>query len=257
VGPARLAQGSDGKRPTGAFPFLPGAARPASKGIAVRRLLVPILIGLIGVALLCGLGLWHWGRMEQKAALLARIKAEIGAEPVALPASPDPAADQYRPVTVSGALGGEELHVLTSRQGVGPGYRVVSALTTGERRVLVDLGFVPEAAKDAPRMAEEVTVTGNLLWPQETDSWTPAPDAGRGIWYARDAGAMAEALGTEPVMVVARSLEGADLGTDPLPVDTAGIPNDHLEYVLTWFGLAAVWAVMSVVLVLRVQRGRA
>jgi surfeit locus 1 family protein len=221
----------------------------------VRRLWFPILMGLVGVAVLCGLGFWQLGRMEQKEALLTRIEARIGAEPMALPASPDPGRDQYLPVTVAGALGGEELHVLTSLEG--PGYRVVAVLTAGDRRVLADLGFVPEAEKDIARMAERVAVTGNLVWPQEADGWTPPPDEARGIWFARDVGLMAERLGTEPVLVVARDIEGAELGTLPMPVDTAGVPNDHREYAITWFGLAIVWAVMSLLLVARVRRGRA
>ena len=223
----------------------------------MRRLWFPILMGLVGVAVLCGLGFWQLARMEQKEALIARIEARIGAGPVALPASPDPVEDQYLPVSVAGALGGEELHVLTSLEGEGPGYRVIAALTAGDRRVLADLGFVPEEAKDTARMAEGVSIAGNLVWPKEADSWTPAPDEGRGIWFARDVGAMAERLRTEPVLVVVREVEGAELGTVPMPVDGAGIPNDHREYAITWFGLAAVWAVMSLVLIARVRRGQA
>jgi surfeit locus 1 family protein len=131
---------------------------------------------------------------------------------------------------------------------------VISALTTGDRRVMVDLGFVPEADKDLPRMAESVTVAGNLHWPVETDGWTPEPDLERGIWFARDVGAMAEALGTEAMLVVARDVSGADLGVTPLPIDSAGIANDHREYAITWFSLAVVWAVMSGVLVWRAAR---
>lgn len=223
----------------------------------MRRLWFPILLGLAGVAILVGLGFWQLDRMGQKEALIARIEAQIAGTPGPIPGSPDPAADQFRPVTVEGALGGEEAHVLTSVKGEGPGYRVISALTAGDRRVLVDLGFVLEAAKDEPRMAERVTVHGNLMWPEEADSWTPAPDAARGIRFARDVGAIAEDLGTEPVLVVARDIEGAELGTAPIPVDSSGVPNDHWEYALTWFGLAAVWAAMSLVLVARVRRERA
>ncbi|WP_037281210.1 SURF1 family protein [Rubellimicrobium mesophilum] len=221
----------------------------------MKRLWFPIVLGVVGVAILCALGTWQVQRLGQKEALIAAIEARIGSAPVDLPAAPDPEADQYLPVRVTGALSGEEAPVLTSMQGEGPGYRVVSVLTTGDRRVLVDLGFVPEEAKALPRMAERVTVTGNLLWPRETDSWTPEPDQGRNIWFARDLPAMAEALGTEPVLVVAKGIDGADLGTIPMPVDTAGIPNDHLNYAITWLGLAAVWAVMSVALIVRVRRG--
>lgn len=221
----------------------------------MRRLWFPLLLGVLGVAILFGLGAWQVARLGQKQAQIATIEARIGAEPTDLPAAPEAAADQYRPVRVTGALSGGEAPVLTSLQGEGPGYRVVSALATGDRRILVDLGFVPEEAKTMPRASGPVTVTGNLLWPQETDSWTPAPDQGRNIWFARDVDAMAEALGTEPVLLVARSIEGADLGTIPLPVDTAAIPNDHLNYAMTWFGLAAVWAAMSLALGYRSLRG--
>ena len=223
----------------------------------MRRLWFPIVMGLVGVAVLCALGVWQLGRMEQKETLLARIEARIGAEAVPVPAAPDPGTDQYPPVTATGVLGGEEIHVLTSVKDEGPGYRVISALTSGDRRLLVDLGFVPEEAKDSPRMAEGVTITGNLMWPQEADSWTPAPDEGRGIWFSRDVGAMAERLGTEPIMVVARDITGAEVGTLPIPVDSSGVPNDHYEYAVTWFGLAAVWAVMSLFLITRLRRGQA
>ncbi|TNC70956.1 SURF1 family protein [Rubellimicrobium roseum] len=225
--------------------------------MAVRRLWFPLLLGLVGVAILCALGLWQLDRMGQKEALLDRIEARIGAAPVPLPAAPDPATEQYLPVTVTGALRGGEAPVLTSLQGEGTGYRVVAALDTGERRLLVDLGFAPEADKDRARLAEDVTVTGNLLWPNDVDSWTPAPDLARNLWFARDLPAMAEALGTEPLLVVARRIEGADLGTIPVAVDMAGIPNNHYEYAITWFGLAMVWVVMSLVLIQRVRRGTA
>jgi surfeit locus 1 family protein len=216
--------------------------------------LFPLLLGVVGVAILCSLGVWQVGRLGQKQAQIAAIESRIGAEPVELPVAPEAGADQYLPVRVTGALPGEEAPVLTSLQNEGPGYRVVAAMDAGGRRILVELGFVPETGKTTSRTAERVTITGNLLWPQETDSWTPAPDQGQNIWFARDIAAMARQLGTEPVLVVARSIEGADLGTIPMPVDTAGIPNDHLNYAITWFGLALVWAVMSVALAMRVGR---
>ena len=95
----------------------------------MRRLWFPVLLGVVGVAVLIGLGLWQLGRMEQKEALIARIEAQIGAEPVDLSRAPDPVADQYRPVTLTGTLGGEEVHVLTSLRG--PGYRVCSGRPDG------------------------------------------------------------------------------------------------------------------------------
>ena len=214
------------------------------------RLWFPILMGVVGVALLLALGTWQLRRLAWKEAVIADIDARILAAPVDLPAVPDPEADRYLPVIVTGALGGEEAPVLVSLPGEGPGYRVITAMTAGDRRILVDLGFVTEAEKNTARMAERVTVTGNLQWPDETDGYTPAPDASN-IWFARDVPLMAERLGTEPILIVARGIEGADLGTTLLPVDSSAIRNDHLGYAITWFVLAGLWAVMSALLVWR------
>ena len=53
-----------------------------------------------------------------------------------------------------------------------------------------------------------MTVRGNLLWPQDSDSYTPPPDPGTGLWFARDVPAMAAKLGTEPTLIVAREPTG-------------------------------------------------
>lgn len=221
----------------------------------MKRLIFPAMMGVVGVAILVALGVWQLQRLAWKEAILDQIDATITADPVPLPLTADPATDRYKPVTVSGALGGEEIHVLTSVKDVGPGYRVISVLTTGDRRVLVDLGFVPQVAKDASRIAESLTAAGNLHWPDETDSWTPAPDLAANIWFARDVPAMAAQLQAEPFLIVVRTLSsGSALDVTPLPIDSAGIANDHLNYAITWFSLALVWAVMSGFLLVRVAR---
>ena len=57
---------------------------------------------------------------------------------------------------------------------------------------------------------------------------------------------MAAALQTRPVLVVARQVDPTLPGIDALPVDTAAIPNDHMQYAITWFSLAALWLAMTV-----------
>ncbi|MCX7302000.1 MAG: SURF1 family protein [Rhodobacterales bacterium] len=219
----------------------------------MKRLIFPILMGIVGVAILLGLGFWQLQRLEWKTEILNEINTRIAAEPVALPAEVNPEKDRFMPVRVEGALTGEEITVLTSGQGAG--YRVISVMEMADgRRIMVDLGFVTLEAKDTPRVAPDVVVTGNLHWPQETDRWTPKPDEVKGIWFARDVNAMAMTLFSDPVLVIAASVSGADLGVTPLPLDTVGIPNDHLNYAITWFSLAFVWLVMSGFLIFRVAR---
>ncbi|MFD1913140.1 SURF1 family protein [Halodurantibacterium flavum] len=210
----------------------------------MRRILLPLLFGIAGTAILLSLGFWQVQRLHWKEAVIAEIEAQIHADPVPLPDAPDPATDRYRPVMLRGQTTGEELHVLVSRRGMGAGFLVVSAFETEDgRRVLLDRGYVREAQRRAPRPPVPLDVTGNLNWPQEADGYTPDPDPVRELWFARDVPRMAEALGTEPVLVVARESTGD--GIEAMPVDTSAIPNDHLNYAITWFLLAAVWAGMT------------
>ncbi len=215
-----------------------------------------IIFGVAGVAVLIGLGAWQVKRLAWKEALIARLEQRLATDPVALPASPNPVRDAFLRVRVSGRIGGRELHVLTSLIPYGPGFRVIvplTAATTG-RVVLADLGYVPEAAKDAAaRPAGPVEVVGALYWPDETDGFTPAPDRAANIWFARDLGLMAEALGAEPLLIVAESHGGFLGGGEwPKPLRLGiSLANNHLQYAITWFLLALVWAVMSAVLVRR------
>jgi surfeit locus 1 family protein len=218
----------------------------------MRRYLFALIAGLGGAAVLVALGLWQLQRLEWKEGLLAEIEARIGAAPVAVPADPDPEADRYLPVRVSGTTGARELHVLVSDKTLGAGFRIVTAVETDAgRRLLLDRGFVPDDRKDAERPPTELTVTGNLHWPEERDRFTPDDDVAGNWWFARDVGRMAEAPGTEPVLVVARATEPPQQGIRPMPVGTGGIPNNHLGYAVQWFGLAAVWLGMTALFIRR------
>ncbi len=65
---------------------------------------------------------------------------------------------------------------------------------------------------------------------------------------------MAETLKTEPLLVIARNISPPDPGVTPLPVDTSGIPNDHLQYAITWYSLAVVWLIGTIALVWRLRQ---
>jgi len=214
------------------------------QGHPMRRVFF-LLFSLAGLGVLLSLGIWQVQRLAWKNAILATIETRIAADPVALPQMLDPEVDKYRPVSVEGIVQAPMLRVLTSRKGIGAGYRIISPLQIGDRVVLLDRGFVPQTQDPPAGHAAPVTVTGNIHWPDETDSYTPAPDLDKNIWFARDVTAMAAALGTEPAMIVLRDPTFDDGPVTPLPVDTASIANDHLQYAITWFSLALIWAAMT------------
>ena len=221
----------------------------------MRRALFLIIVGLGGAGILLSLGVWQMQRLVWKEGVLAEIEARINDAPVTMPASPDPETDPYLPVEVAGTFTGDTIRVLVSQKDVGAGYRMITALQTDDGAILVDRGFVATDARDIAAPNAPVTVTGNLQWPQETDNFTPDPDLENNTWFARDVPALAAALDTREILLVARAVSADDPALSPLPVDTAAIPNDHLQYAITWFSLAAIWLGMTL-LFLRRRRGQ-
>ncbi len=219
----------------------------------MRRFVGPVLVGVIGVALLLSLGIWQTQRMLWKETMLAQIAAMLVMDPVPLPAEVIAERDRYRGVMVEGRFTGEAVFKLDSLKGEGPGRRVIAVFETVEgRRVLIDRGIWLDGETATPGVPLDANVAGNLDWPRETDSFTPVPDAKTGLWFARDVAAMAAALQTEPVLIVARGTTGG--GITPAPVDTSAIPNNHWQYAVTWFLLAAAWLGMTIYLLRRIRQ---
>ncbi|WP_299934808.1 SURF1 family protein [uncultured Pelagimonas sp.] len=220
----------------------------------MKRLIAPLLIGLIGAAILVALGTWQIQRLSWKSDILAEIDQKIAGDPQPLPRVISPSEQRYMPVTMAGTIENGALFVLVSVKRRGPGWRVISPFTTDDgRRVLLDRGFVPTDAKDAPLAAGPATVLGNMHWPDDRNSSTPDNDIPNNTWFARDIQQMAETLDTEPLLVITRELSPADKGMTPLPVDSSGVANDHLQYAVTWFSLAGIWILMTGVWIRRLM----
>ena len=216
-----------------------------------KRMIAPIIFGIVGIAILVSLGNWQVRRLAWKEGVLAAIDAKMNGPAVAVPAQPDRERDMFLHVSATGKMGEGEVHVLSSSPETGPGYRIIAPFTLENgRRILVDRGNVPEGEKNATRPLESGTLEGNLLWMQDPPSYPP--DLDKNIWFNRDTKALAAALGTEPVLLVMErtSLEGA-----PLPEAVGvNIPNNHLGYAVTWYGFALVWLGMTLYLLFRIKR---
>ena len=211
-----------------------------------------IVFGFPGTAVLLGLGKWQLDRLAWKQAILHEIDSKIAAQPVEIPQQPTVTKDLYLPVKAVGQLQPATLRVLVSQKKIGAGYRLISAFETEGRRVLLDRGFIKIETPLPPFVEQEMSVLGNLHWPDEIDSYTPEPDRDKNIWFARDIEAMANELGTLPILIVASQVSPSQKAVSPLPIDSS-IPNDHLQYAITWFSLAAVWIIMSAVFLRRTR----
>lgn len=221
---------------------------------AFRDLLAPGLAALAALAILVGLGTWQLARKDEKEALIARIVERTRAAPEAPPAPSawDAARDEFRHVRVSGTFLNEKetlVHGLAPGDVPGNALQGFAVLTPLKRAdggiVLVNRGFVPTELRrpqDRPAslVAGETSVTGILRASEARTLFVPAPDPARGEWFNRDIAGIAAAQGlgeVAPYLIEADAAPGAKSWPrgGQLRVD---LPNNHLQYAFTWFGIA-------------------
>ncbi len=230
---------------------------------AARVPLVPLVFVLIGVAILCSLGAWQVQRLQWKTHLLARIAALQSAPPeplnVVLNRVGDRGEVDYTHVvftcpTLEQTLT-ERIYTVGDN---GAGDRIVTAcpLSAGPyRSILVDRGFL--TAEDAARLKPSpATVDGPIVGVirkgTPPNSLTPKHEAS-GEWFARDVPGLAAALHAPdpaPVFLFLESPRPKGFGPTPAPVPV-DIPNNHLGYAITWFGLAAALVGVYIATLLR------
>lgn len=231
-------------------------------GARNASLVGPAIAAALVFAILVGLGAWQLQRLALKETVLARIDGRIHQAPAPLPPAAqwsglDPDDYDYAHVRVRGRyLQGPEALIFRSSSphradaSVGPGYQVLNALALDSGgTVLIDRGFAPLAWNDDAKLrtsppAGEVEVTGLIRPTEERNLFTPADQPDRGLWFTRDPADMAAKLGLKdaaPFVIDADARPG-DRGWPHAGATELRIPNNHLSYALTWFGLAATLA---------------
>ena len=177
--------------------------------------------------------------------------------PQHLPSAVKETEHKYLPVELSGKIKGSFVKVMASQKFIGAGYRVITPFELQKGNViLVDLGFIRHEFASKINLSGDLNIIGNLHWPKEVDFFTPDPDKKNNIWFARDVNELSKELGTEPILVVAKSFSPLIVHLDPLPINTKNIPNNHKQYAITWFALAFIWLGMGLFFIYRTSKTR-
>jgi surfeit locus 1 family protein len=217
-----------------------------------------VVFGILGFAVLAGLGTWQLSRLFWKEALLASIDQRTRA-------SPRPLAEierqfarsgdvDYWPVEVTGAfVHDKERHFFATYDGQSGFFVYTPVALPDGRRVFVNRGFVPYDRKDPAtrpegQVAGTVTISGLARNPLavKPSSMLPDNEPDKNIFYWKDLGAMAKSAGLDPSTLLpffvdagpARNPGGLPVGS----VTIVDLPNSHLEYAITWYGLAIALA---------------
>ena len=207
---------------------------------------------ILGTAVLLYLGQWQLDRLGWKQSILKDIESKISGTPQYLPDSINEIEHKYLPVEVSGKLDDNFIKIMVSQKFIGAGYRIIVPFELEKgKMILVDLGFIRHEFAPDISFGNNLSITGNLHWPKEVDFFTPAPDFKNNIWFARDVKELSKELGTEPILVVAKSFSPSIIHLNPLPINIENIPNNHKQYAITWFSLAFIWLGMGVFFIYR------
>lgn len=224
-----------------------------------RRARFPWLLSLLALAaliVLLGLGFWQVERLAWKDGLIASIDSRLAMSPAPLDeaiAAPQSIADQeYRPVMVSGVFNHEwERHFFATHKGA-TGYFVYTPLERANGDyVWINRGFVPFELKDPAKRAEgqvsgPVEIKGLLrsALVEKPSSLVPDNDLAKNIFYWKDIRDMTSSSGMPADAKVLGLFVDADNAPNPGGLPVGGVtlidlPNNHLQYAITWFGIAA------------------
>jgi surfeit locus 1 family protein len=248
---------------------VPSAPNDAAAGGARKSIFWPSFFSAGALAVLLGLGTWQIERLIWKEGLIAERQAAVTGPPIELP--PSLAAAQpleYHRLRVAGHfLNHRELYLGATSDDGHPGYHIITPLALADGRILlVDRGFVPEGRKAPQSRAEgelegEVAVTGLLrIPPAGRPHWfVPDNSAERNYWFYMDVPAMTAAAGLEHVLPFYMD---ADAAPNPGGLPVGGqtrleLPNNHLQYAITWYALAAGLIVVYAVFIRRRLTGAA
>jgi surfeit locus 1 family protein len=213
-----------------------------------RSLLWPSIWAALGLLLLLYLGTWQVQRLAWKEGLIAERNATLTAAPVSLPRTLDEAhALEFHPVRAEGEfLNDHELYLNAQALKGDQGFHILTPfrLTDG-KIVFIDRGFVPTERRDpstraAGQIAGPTAVTGLLRLPEPPGTFTPANEVAKNSWFSIDLPAMAQAAGVgDALPFYVDAGKTPNQGGWPQGGQTiTDLPNNHLQYAITWYALA-------------------
>jgi len=211
------------------------------------------------------LGIWQIQRLGWKKALIVRVETRVHAEPISPPDETWTALDQGQHEYLRVRLTGTFQHVLeipvyasTVR---GPGYWVMTPLSTERGIIWVNRGFVDAAHRDLATRAYDhsdapVEITGLVRMPEHSGLFLRANVPSEQRWYVRNLDEFPIARGISPPIAPWFLDQDSTIADTQWPIPGMTViqfRNQHVSYALTWFALAGL-SIGALVFVARHRR---
>jgi surfeit locus 1 family protein len=223
-----------------------------------RPLLWPTVFSLPMLLICLALGAWQVERLFWKQDLIAQRQAAVAAAPAAVPKSLAEARDmEFRHVSDEGVfLNDKEIFLGATSEGGGQGYQILTPLLEPRgRAVFVNRGYIPAELRDPAKratgqIAGTVRVQGLLrLPPAGRPSWflpDNRPDLNYWFWVDLPAMSAADKLDRVAPFYIDADATPNPGGWPKGGVTRLALPNNHLQYAITWFSLAVALIVIYV-----------
>jgi len=213
------------------------------------------------------LGVWQFNRRRWKIDKIAELDYKVKqSEPLLLPERADLLSEEeYTKYKVTGAFdNSQEIYIgprsLLSDDGGSRGFGLISS---GEKvgyhvvtpfqvengpRILINRGWIPRThlnpgSRIDGQIQGKVDLVGVLRSNEQTLSMVPKNQVEKSTWFSRDVDALATRLGTEKIYLdldMASSLYAAQRGGPVGGQTRVSLTNDHVQYMLTWWGASAL-----------------
>jgi len=225
------------------------------------RSFFPAALTFVMLTVLLGLGGWQVERLAWKTDLLARMDARRDAPPLLISGQTDIAAlnrdrHEFHPAQFTGRFGDDVVFWFTQIENKPSGlarldaagyHMLVPFMLEDGSAILVDRGFIPARLLDIPappppQGLQNLSVI--LRWPDGRGAFDNADDQSRNLFYVRDP----KAIGAHWQFALPPMLGEAAIANESWPrggQTRFSMPNNHLQYAVTWFGLAIVLVIVS------------
>ena len=245
--------------------------------IGQKSILTNVIIWTLAIvifATLLVLGNWQVNRLKWKEALLSQIDERLASPPVTIDKIIDNIKNgegfEYQPVLVKGVFDhSKERHFFATHHGRS-GYYIYTPLSFDGGIVFINRGFVEFDLKD-PELRPQGQLTGvvsliglaRTMLDEKPSRLVPDNNPVQNIYYWKDltsmAGSVDLVIGDEQVQSFFIDAIKSDIpGHYPISgVTLIDLPNTHLPYAFTWYGLAATLLIIAAVFLFRGKRLKA
>ena len=207
------------------------------------------ICSVIALVILIALGSWQMYRMQWKAGLIAEFETRAHAAPQDVMAIDVESPVRYQRVQVAGTwLHQHEVQLIGRTFEGTAGYHVITPLMLNDgRMVMINRGWVSQDyrmpdSRPFTQTSDPVTFEGIIRLPAQKGYFVPENNLEKDDWFTLSIGDIARYRSLDDTLITSFTVDALrGDGAHKLPIGAAvdiALPNNHLQYALTWYGLA-------------------